>query len=356
MRIIQLLKKAVEEKASDLHLIVDRQPRVRIDGQLYDISGYIPTEEDLRNFFYELLDKERIKRFETTHDLDFSYTFPQLCRVRVNLYRERGRFSTAVRIFPDHIPTMEEINLPKFSYNFVNLNKGLILVTGPSGCGKSTTLAAMIDFINQHRRCHILTIEDPIEYVFTDKLATISQREVRIDTMTFQAALRHAVRQDPDVIMIGEMRDLETMQAAITLAETGHLTFSTLHTGEAAQTINRIIDSFPPHHQAQIRAQLAVSLEGIISQRLIPLKGKRGRIAAHEVLVCTAGVKNLIREGKIPQIASAIQTGLEDGMLTMNSSLGMLLKQGLISYEAALATAWDKKGFAEKYAQFVRQK
>ncbi|MCD6384567.1 type IV pilus twitching motility protein PilT [Candidatus Sumerlaeota bacterium] len=350
MPIKKLLKKAVEEKASDLHLRADRPPRVRIDGQLYDISGYVPTEEDLKDFFYKLMTPEQIRRFETTHELDFSYSFPELCRVRVNLFVQRGNFASAIRIFPDRIPTMEEINLPKICYNFVNLNRGLVLVTGPSGCGKSTTLAAMINFINEHRRCHILTIEDPIEYVFTDKLATISQREIRIDTLSFQAALRHALRQDPDVIMIGEMRDLETMQAAITLAETGHLTFSTLHTGEASQTVNRIIDSFPPHQQAQIRAQLSVSLEGIISQRLVPLKGKRGRIAAHEVMVCTPGIKNLIREGKVPQIASAIQTGLEDGMITMNHSLGTLLKQGLISYEAALNTSWDKKGFAAKYS------
>ncbi|MCX7767213.1 MAG: PilT/PilU family type 4a pilus ATPase, partial [Candidatus Sumerlaeia bacterium] len=254
MQILQLIKKAVEEKASDLHLRANRLPRVRIDGQLYDITGYIPTEQELCDFFYSLLDEEQVRRFKSVHDLDFSYSFPDICRVRVNLFRQQGMFAAAVRIFPDHIPTMEEINLPKVCYNFVNLNKGLILVTGPSGSGKSTTLAAMIDFINAHRRCHILTIEDPIEYKFKERLATISQREVRIDTMTFQSALRHAVRQDPDVVMIGEMRDLETMQAAITLAETGHLTFSTLHTGEAAQTVNRIIDSFPPHHQAQIRA------------------------------------------------------------------------------------------------------
>ncbi len=349
MPIKKLLRKAVDEKASDLHLRAGRLPRVRIDGQLYDIQNYIPREEDLRNFFYSLLKKEKVKIFEETCELDFSHTFPEICRVRVNLFMQRSEFSAAVRIFPDYIPTMEEINLPKPCFNFVNLNRGLILVTGPSGCGKSTTLAAMINFINNHRRCHILTIEDPIEYVFEDNLATISQREVSADTLSFPAALRHSLRQDPDVVMIGEMRDLETMHAAITLAETGHLTFSTLHTANAAQTINRIIDSFPPYQQPQIRAQLSVSLEGIISQRLVPLRGKRGRIAAHEVLIATSGIKNLIREGKVPQISSAIQTGLEEGMNTMNNSLGHLFRQGLISYEAALATSWDQKGFAAKY-------
>ena len=349
MPINKLLRKAVTEKASDLHLRTDNPPRVRIDGQLYDISGYVPTDSDLRSFFNQILSEEQVKEFESTLELDFAHSFPEICRVRVNLFIQRGKFTSAIRILPDVIPSMEEVNLPKACYNFVNLNKGLILVTGPSGSGKSTTLAAMIDFINAHRRCHILTIEDPIEFVFKDRLATISQREVGLDTRSFVASLRHALRQDPDVIMIGEMRDLETMHAAITLAETGHLTFSTLHTVDAAQTINRIIDSFPPHQQSQIRAQLSITLEGIISQRLVPLKGKRGRIAAHEVLVCTSGVKNLVREGKIPQITSAIQTGLEDGMITMNSTLGKMYKQGIISYEEALATAFDQKGFSAKY-------
>ena len=349
MPIYKLLRKAVQEKASDLHLRAGAPPRVRIDGQLYDISGYIPSEEDLRSFFYQILRKEQITRFEEILELDFAHTFPDICRVRVNLFVQRGKFATAVRLFTDTIPTMDEINLPKVCYNFVNLNKGLILVTGPSGSGKSTSLAAMINYINTHRRCHILTIEDPIEYEFKDNLATISQREVSVDTRSFVSALRHSLRQDPDVIMIGEMRDLETMHAGITLAETGHLTFSTLHTVDAAQTINRIIDSFPPHQQAQIRAQLSISLEGIISQRLVPLKDTRGRMAAHEVLVCTSGVKNLIREGKIPQILSAIQTGLEDGMITMNTALGKMLKQGMIGYEDAMTVAMDKKGFSAKY-------
>ncbi len=194
MPILQLIKKAFEEKASDLHLRADHQPRVRIDGQLYDISGYIPTEQDLKDFFFELLDEQAVKRFESTNDLDFSYSFPDVCRARINLFRQQGKFASAVRIFPDHIPSMEEISLPKVCYNFVNLNKGLILATGPSGSGKSTTLAAMIDFINAHRRCHILTIEDPIEYVYNERLATISQRQIRTDTMTYTAALRYAVR------------------------------------------------------------------------------------------------------------------------------------------------------------------
>jgi twitching motility protein PilT len=209
----------------------------------------------------------------------------------------------------------------------------------------------MIDHINTNRRCHIMTIEDPVEYIFSQKLSMVSQREMNLDTTGYHAALRHSFRQDPDVVMIGEMRDLETMQAAITLAETGHLTFSTLHTTDAAQTINRIIDSFPPHHQAQIRAQLAVSLQGIVSQKLVPLNGQRGRVAAREVLVCNRAVRNLLREGKVPQIFSAIQTGQEEGMMTMNFSLGDLYQREIISYDIALAHSPDRKEFAVKFGK-----
>jgi twitching motility protein PilT len=244
---------------------------------------------------------------------------------------------------------MKEIYLPKACYQFTQLRQGLVLATGPTGCGKTTTLAAMVDHINQRRRAHILTIEDPIEYRYEDKQSMISQREVDLDTLSFEMALRHSFREDPDVILLGEMRDLETMQIALTLAETGHLTFSTLHTGEAAQTVSRIVDAFPPHQQPQIRVQLAASLEGIISQQLLPIKGKRGRVAAREVLVCTRAVKNLIREGKVAQISSAIQTGADVGMIPMNFSLGYLYRRGIISYETALAAAYDQQAFKNKY-------
>ena len=349
MALETLIKKAIEEGASDLHLRGGSPPRLRIDGELYEIKQPVPTDQEIKQAVYEMLTKEQIERFEHYKELDFAFSAPHICRMRINLFLQRNNFCASIRIIPDHIPTMEEVYLPKACYNFVDLNKGLVLVTGPSGCGKSTTLAAMINHINANRRCHILTIEDPIEFVYCDKHAMVSQREVALDTRSFSTALRHTFRQDPDVILLGEMRDLETMQTAITLAETGHLTFSTLHTGEAAQTINRIIDSFPPHQQEQIRAQLMVSLEGIISQKLVPLKDRRGRVAAREVLICNRAVKNLIREGKIQQISSAIQTGLEEGMVTMNNSLGQLYKKGLISYRVALNTSWDKKEFAAKY-------
>lgn len=348
MSILDLVRRAVDENASDLHLRSGQRPRLRVDGELYIVEDASPTDEEIRQFLYDMLSKEQIARFERTRELDFAYRIPDLCRMRVNLYIQRGQFCASLRIIPNRIPTMEEIYLPPACYEFVKLNKGLVLVTGPTGSGKSTTLAAMLDYINSTRRCHILTIEDPIEYEYTDKVATVSQREVNMDTGSFAAALRHAFRQDPDVVMIGEMRDLETMQAAITLAETGHLTFSTLHTGEASQTIHRIIDSFPPHQQTQVRMQLAMSLEGIISQVLLPLKGQKGRIAAREVLVCTRGVKNLIREGKIPQIATAMQTGTEEGMITMDAALVDYYQKGLISYETAYGAAFDKKAFAER--------
>jgi twitching motility protein PilT len=348
-RFRELVAAAVKEGASDIHLRAGQPPRVRIDGELYLVDGPPVTEESLRTFVYSMLTAEQIEKFESTHELDFGHTFPDVTRSRFNMYVQQGMLCVSARLIPERVPTMEEILLPEVSYNFVNLQSGLVLVTGPTGSGKSTTLAAMIDYINQHRRTHILTIEDPIEYVFKEKRSMISQREMALDTLSYHHALRHAFRQDPDVVMIGEMRDLETMQAAITLAETGHLTFSTLHTTEAATTVNRIIDSFPPHQQAQIRAQLAVSLQGIISQKLVPLKDRRGRMAAREILVCNRAVRNLIREGKVPQIFSAIQTGVEEGMVTLNASLGELYRQGLISYDTALTNATDRREFAQKY-------
>jgi twitching motility protein PilT len=350
MNIIDLVKKAVEESASDLHVRAGKVPRLRIDGELFDLKVPPLTQEDLRVFFFGLLSEEQRRTFDEKKELDFAYSVEGLCRLRINLFHERGNFSAALRIIPGRIPTMEEIQLPPACRTFVGLNRGLVLVTGPSGSGKSTTLAAMIDYINQHRRCHILTIEDPVEYVFEDRLATISQREVSIDTLSFLDSLVHSFRQDPDVIMVGEMRDLETMQTAITLAETGHLTFSTLHTGGAAQTIHRVIDSFPPHQQQQVQVQLSEGLEGIISQRLLPLRNEPGRIAAREVLICTRAVKTLIREGKIAQIATAIQTGTEEGMITMDRALSDLYERGQISYKSAIGAAADKKEFAAQYA------
>lgn len=346
-----LIRGAVHEGASDFHFRAGQRPRLRIDGELYQLKGDPTSVDALRGYLYGMLNADQIERFERTKELDFSHSLAGVSRMRFNLFIQQGMLCASIRLIPEKIPTMEEIYLPKVTYNFVNLHAGLILVTGPTGSGKSTTLASMIDHINTNRRCHIMTIEDPVEYIFSQKLSMVSQREMNLDTTGYHAALRHSFRQDPDVVMIGEMRDLETMQAAITLAETGHLTFSTLHTTDAAQTINRIIDSFPPHHQAQIRAQLAVSLQGIVSQKLVPLNGQRGRVAAREVLVCNRAVRNLLREGKVPQIFSAIQTGQEEGMMTMNFSLGDLYQREIISYDIALAHSPDRKEFAVKFGK-----
>ena len=349
-RLTMLLRQAVEEQASDVHLRAGSPPRLRIDGELFQVKGLIPDAAAMRAFFYAMLREDQVKLFERTLELDFAREVPGVCRVRVNLYMERGAFAAALRIVPRRIPSMEEILLPPACERLTNLSRGLVLVTGPTGSGKSTTLAAMIDHINGKRRCHILTIEDPIEYYYEDRRALVSQRELDIDTRTFTAALRHSFRQDPDVVLLGEMRDPETMATAITLAETGHLTFSTLHTSDCTQTITRIVDAFPPHQQEQIRSQLALSLEAVISQRLLKLQGRRGRVAAREVMICTRAIRNLIREGKYNQLYSAIQTGLEEGMVTLDAALGRLLADGQIDYEAAMAAAADPKEFAMKYA------
>lgn len=348
-KLVQLMHQALAEGASDVHLRAASPPRLRIDGELFMVKGLQPTEAEMWNFFQQMLKREQIQLFERTLELDFSHSLSGVCRIRVNLYRERGSFCAAIRLVPERIPTMDDLNLPEACRYFVTLHQGLVLVTGPTGSGKSTTLAAMLNYINATRRCHILTIEDPIEYYYEDKRALVTQRELDADTKTFTGALRHSFRQDPDVVLIGEMRDPETMQTAITLAETGHLTFSTLHTSDSSQTITRIIDSFPPHQQDQIRAQLSLSLQGVLAQRLLKLKGQKGRIAAFEVLVCNRAVRNLIREAKYNQIYSAIQTGTEDDMITMEAYLGRMLQQGLVEYETALEVTPNKRDFAAKY-------
>jgi twitching motility protein PilT len=291
----------------------------------------------------------QIQLFQRQLELDFSCSLEGICRVRVNLYQERAKFCASIRIVPETIPTMEEIGLSAACVKFTNLSRGLVLVTGPTGSGKSTTLASMINHVNANRRVHILTIEDPIEYFYADKRALVSQRELETDTRSFGSSMRHSFRQDPDVVLLGEMRDLETIQLAITLAETGHLTFSTLHTGTCTQTITRVIDAFPPHQQDQIRNQLSLSLEGVIAQRLLRIKNGHGRVAAREVMVCTRAIRNLIREGKYNQIYSAIQTGVEEGMITMETALGNLIRDGVIDYASALEASPNPRDFAEKY-------
>ena len=344
-----LLRQAMDEEASDVHLRAGAPPRLRMDGDLYQVKDFVPTEDLMWGFFRGMLKPEQIQRFEETLELDFSHSVPGVCRVRANLYVERGTFCASLRLISRDIPTMDDIGLSSVAQRLTHLPYGLVLVTGPTGSGKSTTLAAMLNAINAQRRCHILTIEDPIEYYFEPDCAMISQRELEVDTRSFSAALRHIFRQDPDVVMLGEMRDAETMQTAITLAETGHLTFSTLHTATCTQTITRIIDAFPPHQQAQIRAQMALSLEAVISQRLLKRKGGHGRIAAREIMLCSRAIRNLIREGKYNQLYSAIQTGVEEGMLTMATSLGRLLKEGRIDYEIGLQAASDSREFAQKF-------
>lgn len=360
MNLFELFDTAVASNASDIHLREGEPPRLRIDGRLQTVGDVPLTRADITGFIYPFLTKPQIEEFETHHELDFSATLPRLCHTRINLFQQQARLCVAIRIISNRIPTMDEIYLPRGARNFCDLPRGLVLVTGPTGSGKSTTLAAMIDAICRNRAVHILTIEDPVEFIFEQHKATVSQREVGRDTDNFTSALKHSLRQNPDVVMLGEMRDQQSMAAAITLAETGHLTFSTLHTVSPAQTINRIIDSFPPHHQDQLRAQLSITLEGVISQSLIPLRGRPGRVAAREVLVCTRAVKNLIRENKITQIHSAIQTGFDEGMMTMTRSLIHLIEQDLITLESALSVAFDRKelldGLGAAYTQKARDK
>lgn len=350
-KIYKILRDAWTEHASDVHLRQDAPVVRREDGVLKPQREMVPTAEEIWAFFGEILREDQRRDFETTFELDFSFELPDVCRYRANMFIQQERLSVALRLLPDEIPTMENLYLPKACWYFASLNKGLVLVTGPTGSGKSTTLASMLNFINETRPLHILTIEDPIEFHYAEKKAMISQREVARDTVSFPAALRHTFRQDPDVVLLGEMRDLETMKIAITMAETGHLTFSTLHTGEAAQTVSRIVDSFPPHQQEMVRLQLANSLAGIVSQQLLPLKSQKGRVAAREVLVVNRGVSNLIRENKLEQITTAIQTGSSDMMFTMNHSLGHLYQNDFIDYEVALQAAFDRKDFRNKFGK-----
>ena len=334
----ELFKLAVNYKASDLHLLVGVSPTLRVDGELKKLSTLPPlTQEEMEKMLLSLLTPEQKEVFLANKELDFSYSFGNL-RLRVNFYYQKGTMAASFRLIPQKVGTIEELNLPPLCHELVTLRQGLVLVTGPSGMGKSTTLAAIINEINQKRNVHIVTIEDPIEYLYPSGKAIISQREVRADTYSWEAALRAALRQDPDVLLIGEMRDYETIASALTIAETGHLVFATLHTNSAAQTVDRIVDVFPAHQQAQIRLQLSLTLEAVLSQRLLPqIEG--GRIPAFEILVGTAAVKNTIREGKTHLIDNIIQTSSELGMITLEKSLARLVNEGQISLETAKAYA-----------------
>lgn len=340
-RIEILLEEVIKKKASDLHLQVGLPPMLRVDGALAAVTGAEAlTEETIEALIFAILDEDQKQILLKDKEFDFSFAFGDLGRFRVNAFHERGNLAAALRLIPNEMLTVEQLGLPSIVNKFAEYPRGLVLVTGPTGSGKSTTLAAMIHKINHERASHIITIEDPIEFTHKSQKSVIVQREVHYDTYSFSAALRSSLREDPDVVLIGEMRDLETIAAAITIAETGHLVFATLHTNSAAQSIDRMIDVFPPHQQPQIRAQLANILMAICSQRLIPTIGG-GRIAAAEILVATPAVRNIIREGKSHQLEAVIQTGAEFGMQSMDKTLVTLIHNGTITYDEARNYAVD---------------
>jgi twitching motility protein PilT len=339
----ELLKTAVEIDGSDLHLSIGTPPQVRVHGELRRLSCPELTAADTKTLAYSVLTDAQKKRFEETMELDFSFGIRGVARFRCNMFNQKGAVGAVYRQIPERIRSFEELHLPAVIGKLAERPRGLVLVTGPTGSGKSTTLAAMINKINSERKAHILTIEDPIEYLHPHMNCLVNQREVHADTINFSNALRAALREDPDVVLIGEMRDLETVEAALRIAETGHLTFGTLHTNTASSTINRIVDVFPAHQQSQIRTQLSLVLEGVVCQALLPKAGGQGRVVALEVLIPNAGVRNLIREDKIHQIYSAMQTGQEKaGMQTMNQSIASLYFKRLISLDVAMGASSNR--------------
>ncbi|HBM81009.1 MAG: type IV pilus twitching motility protein PilT [Clostridiales bacterium] len=343
MDLDDLLMKTMDLKASDLHLTVGIPPTVRVNGNLEQLDYEKLMPKDTEAFARTILNEEQFNKYRSIGEIDASYSLPGVGRFRVNVYRQRGSDALALRAVGLKIPTLEELGHPSIVSELTTRNKGLILVTGPTGSGKSTTLAAMIDEINRSRTAHIITLEDPIEYLHKHGKSIINQREIGHDTKSYANALRAALREDPDVILVGEMRDLETISIAVTAAETGHLVLSTLHTVGASKTIDRIVDVFPPYQQQQIKIQLSAVLEGIISQQLIEKADKSGRVAALEILIATAAVRNLIREGKTHQIDSMVQTGSKYGMKSMDMSLVELYRKGLISKDSVLSYCVDKE-------------
>ena len=332
-----LLKVMIEKGASDLHITTGSPPRIRVDGKLILLDHPSLAPAETKALCYSVLTDAQKHKFEENNELDLSFGVKGLSRFRGNVFMQRGAVAAAFRTIPFQIKTFQELGLPEIVNDLVKKPRGLILVTGPTGSGKSTTLATMVDRINSERQGHIITVEDPIEYIHNHKKSLINQREVNADTSSFKNALKYVLRQDPDVVLIGEMRDLETIEAALTVSETGHLTLATLHTNSAVQTINRVIDVFPPHQQEQIRTQLSFVLEGILAQQLIAKKSGQGRVLAMELLVPNPAIRNLIREDKVHQIYSMMQTGqARFGMQTMNQSLFDLYTRGLLSYEDAI--------------------
>ncbi len=343
LKIETLLEQVVKQDASDLHITVGVPPMLRVDGALKPFPN-LPalTAQEVEKLIFSIVDDVQKDILLKDMEVDFSFAFGDVARFRANAYHQKGNLGLALRLIPTKIRTLEDLGMPDVVNKFTDIPRGLVLVTGPTGSGKSTTLAAMIDRINNERADHIITVEDPIEYTHTHKKSVIEQREVHYDTRSFSAALRSVLREDPDVVLIGEMRDLETIAAAITIAETGHLVLATLHTNTAAQSIDRMIDVFPPHQQQQIRTQLSNILQAIVSQRLIPAIGG-GRIAAAEIMVANSAVRNIIREGKTHQLDAVIQTGAEEGMQTMDRSLAVVVKSGRITLDEAKNFAVDQK-------------
>ena len=337
LHVNDLLKRVVDLGGSDLHLTSGIPPSVRVHGDIKPLTEFpVMTPSEIRRMIYAILTQKQRERFENDLELDTSHSVPHLGRFRVNVYLQRDSVGSVMRVIPFEVVPFEKLGLPQSVLQFAHLPRGLVLVTGPTGSGKSTTLASMVDVVNASKPCHIMTVEDPIEFLHHHKTAVVNQREVGEDTYSFAAALKHVLRQDPDVILVGEMRDLETIHTALTAAETGHLVFATLHTQDAPQSIDRIIDVFPAHQQQQVRTQLASALQGIVTQQLVPRPDGRGRAVAAEVLVATPAVRNLIREGKTHQIYSAMQAGGKFGMQTMDTSLAGLVRSGAISMELAL--------------------
>jgi twitching motility protein PilT len=338
----QLLEDMVNRKASDLHLTAGVPPEFRIDGSVTPSEYEVLTPESTASLAYSVMSDEQRKRFETTKELDFSFGIKNLSRYRANVFLQRGVVSMAIRQIPFEILAMERLGLPPVVKEFTNRQRGLVLLTGPTGSGKSTTLAAMLDAINAKRQSHIITIEDPIEYIHHHKKCIVNQREIGADTTSFPTALKYVLRQDPDIILIGEMRDLETIESALTIAETGHLVFATLHTNSSYEAVNRIVDVFPSDQQRQIYTQLAFTLEGVVTQQLIPRSRGGGRVMCAEVLVCTPAIKAVIREGKTHQIYSLMQAGQKFGMQTMNQALLQAVLDKALSPEDALERCTDR--------------
>jgi twitching motility protein PilT len=349
MQLEDLMREAFDRKASDIHLVAGQSPVMRIHGEMIPVDGLPPlSSADTQTIGQELTDNERWDQFVAERELDFAVSRPGLGRFRANLYWQRDSVAIALRLIPDQIATFEELGLPKQLEKFAMVEHGLFLVTGPTGSGKSTTLAAMVDFINEHRACNVVTIEDPIEFLHRHKKALISQREMNQDTRSFGQALRRVLRQDPDVILVGELRDLETIQIAMTLAETGHLVLSTLHTTDAIQTANRIVDAYPIEHQALARSQLSFILTGILAQNLMRRRDGPGRVMVMEFLVATPAVRNLIRKNEIQQIYSAMESASGEGMTTLNASLLSHFRLGHISWQDALRKSPRPKELANR--------